>query len=179
MPTYIAMLRGINVSGHKIIKMDALRASLTKLGFNEVQTYLQSGNVIFKTASDSAAGVSGKIEQRILRDFGFVVPVLLRTAKELAKVVARNPFLKDPSLDQSRFHVSFLSGAPSKTACAELAPLITGAEQIHVAGREIYLYCPNGYGNSKISNVAIEKRLSLPATTRNWNTTKTLLTLAK
>jgi uncharacterized protein (DUF1697 family) len=179
MPTYIALLRGINVSGHKLIKMAALRRSLTALGLTKVQTYLQSGNVVFKTASDSADALSGKIEQKILHDFGFTVPVLLRTAQELAKVIVRNPFLKDPAVDQSKLHVTFLSDIPPRKALAELSPLLATSEQLQMGGREIYLHCPNGYGNTKVSNVAIEKKLALRATTRNWNTTKALLTLAE
>jgi uncharacterized protein (DUF1697 family) len=179
MPMYIAMLRGINVTGYKIIKMEALRAAFAALGFKNVKTYVQSGNVIFEATSSSTASLSKIIEQKILRDFGHSVPVFLRTPKEMAETVKRNPFLKTPALDHSRLYVTFLAEAAPKTAAELLQPLAVGAEQIRVIGREIYLYCPLGYGQSKISNTAIEKKLSLGATTRNWKTTQTLLAMTQ
>ena len=177
MPAYIAMLRGINVSGHKIIRMEQLRASFGDLGFANVKTYVQSGNIVFETPDDSTAGVSKKIEQKIQRDFGFSVPVFLRTSKELEQTVRHNPFLKDPAIDQSKLHVTFLLEAPSKAALAQLQPLAAKQEQFRIIGRDIYLYCPDGYGNTKLSNTAIEKKLSIGATTRNWKTVNTLLAM--
>jgi uncharacterized protein (DUF1697 family) len=179
MPVYIAMLRGINVTGYKIIKMEALRASFAALGFSNVKSYVQSGNVIFEAPSDSAASLPKKIEEKILRDFGHSVPVFLRTPKEMAETVKRNPFLKTPAIDVSRLYVTFLAETAPKTAAGLLQPLAAGSEQIRVIGREIYLYCPLGYGQSKISNTAIEKKLSIGATTRNWKTTQTLLAMAQ
>jgi uncharacterized protein (DUF1697 family) len=179
MPVYIAMLRGINVTGHKIIKMEALRASFDALGFKNVKSYVQSGNLIFETQIDSTGDLSVKIEKKILRDFGHAVPVFLRTAKEMAEVVKRNPLPKDSAIDQSKLHVTFLADAAPKSAADLLQPLAAGPEQIRVISREIYLYCPLGYGQSKISNNAIEKKLSLGATTRNWRTTQTLLAMSQ
>jgi len=179
MPTYIAMLRGINVSGHKMIKMDALRASLGALKLSNVQTYVQSGNVVFGVGNGSVAALSEKIQQRILRDFGFEVPVFLRTAKELAQIVEGNPFLKETAIDRSKLHVTFLSDASLDTASEALQPLAVKPERFHVIGREIFLYCPNGYGRTKLSNTAIEKKLSIGATTRKWKTVNTLLAMTK
>jgi Uncharacterized protein conserved in bacteria len=157
MQTYIAMLRGINVSGHKIIRMEHLRACFANLGFRNVKTYVQSGNVIFETHKDSAACLCEKIEKCILREFGFSVPVLLKTTKELQQIVRDNPFSKKPSIDPSKLHVTFLSKQAPKTAPAGLELLITNAEQFRVSGEEVYLYCPNGYGKTKLSNTAIPK----------------------
>jgi len=179
MSVYIAMLRGINVTGHKIIKMEALRASFAAQGFKNVKSYVQSGNLIFEAPIASIATLSAKIEKKIMSDFGHAVPVFLRTAKEMAEVVKRNPFSKDPAIDQTKLHVTFLADAAPKTAAELLQPLAAGPEQIRVIGREIYLYCPLGYGNSKISNNAIEKKLSVGATTRNWKTTQTLLAMSQ
>ncbi len=179
MPTYIAMLRGINVTGSKIIKMEALRASMSALGFKNVQSYVQSGNLIFEAPNASIATLSAKIERKIMSDFGHAVPVFLRTPKEMSEIIKRNPFPKDPAIDQTRLHVTFLADAAPKTAAELLQPLAAGAEQIRVIGREIYLYCPLGYGTSKISNNAIEKKLSIGATTRNWRTTQTLLAMTQ
>lgn len=177
MTTYVAILRGINVSGHKIIKMDRLRASFEEIGFTNVKTYVQSGNVIFETG-EPPAGLAAKIEKRILDDFGFDVPVLTKSSKEMMDIVKRNPFLKDKSIDQGKLHVTFLSDDPSRNALELLKPLAVGAEQVHIVGRAVYLYCPNGYGNTKLNNTAIEKKLSCRATTRNWATTNKLLELA-
>jgi uncharacterized protein (DUF1697 family) len=178
MPIFIAMLRGINVGG-KVIKMESLRESFAAMGFNDVKTYVQSGNVIFEVSNASAPSLSKKIEQRILRDFGLSVPVFLRTPKEMEETIKRNPLLKMPGIDPSKLHVTFLSDAPPKTALEQLQPLTVKPEQFHSIGRDIYLYCPNGYGKTKLSNTAIEKKLSVGATTRNWKTVNTLLAMTR
>ncbi|MFM2293681.1 MAG: hypothetical protein RLZZ350_94 [Verrucomicrobiota bacterium] len=174
MPIYIAMLRGINVSGQKLIKMERLRAVLAELGLVDVQTYIQSGNVVFKTAKQSADALAKKIADKILRDFGFPVPALIRTADEMAAVVAANPFLKTASADESKLHVTFLSNQAPAAAEKTLAGLATKSEWFHVCSREIYLCFPAGYGSTKLSNAAIEKKLSVQATTRNWKTVNVL-----
>ena len=174
MTTYVAMLRGINVSGQKIIKMERLRAMFVDMGFGGVKTYVQSGNVIFETR-EPAASLSAKIQKRILKDFGFDVPVLTKSSAEMADIVKRNPLVKDKAIDQTKLHVTFLSDDLPRNAAELLQPLAAGAEQVRVIGRAVYLYCPNTYGNTKLSNNAIEKKLGCGATTRNWNTTKTLV----
>jgi uncharacterized protein (DUF1697 family) len=177
MSNYIAMLRGINVSGHWIIKMEQLRASFAALGFSNVKTYIQSGNVVFEAAKDSAASLSKRIEQKILSDFGFPVPVFLRTSKEMEEIIKANPLLKTPGIDQTKLHVTFLAGEPPKTAQEQLQAMAAKTEQLRVLGRVVYLYCPEGYGNSKLANSFIEKKLSVGATTRNWTTVNTLLAM--
>ncbi|HTV43465.1 MAG TPA: DUF1697 domain-containing protein [Candidatus Sulfotelmatobacter sp.] len=177
MTTYVAILRGINVSGHKIIKMERLRAAFEDLGFASVKTYVQSGNVLFET-SEPPAVLAAKIEKHILTEFGFDVPVLTKSSKELADIVKRNPLAKDAAIDQSKLHVTFLSDDPPRNALELLKPFAVGAEQVHIVGRAVYLYCPNGYGNTKLTNTAIEKKFSCRATTRNWATTNKLLELA-
>jgi uncharacterized protein (DUF1697 family) len=174
MTTYIAMLRGINVSGQKIIKMEKLRAMFEAMGFEKVRTYVQSGNVTFET-DEPAASLPSKIQKRILKDFGFEVTVLTKSAKEMADIVKRNPFVKDKAIDQTRLYVTFLSDDPPKNALELVQHLIAREEQVRIIGRAVYFYCPNSYGNTKLNNNAIEKKLSCGATTRNWNTTKTLL----
>jgi uncharacterized protein (DUF1697 family) len=174
MTTYVAILRGINVSGHKIIKMERLRAAIEDLGFVQVKTYVQSGNVIFET-DKPPAGLADKIERKILDEFGFEVPVLTKSARELKDIIKRNLLVKDPAIDQAKLHVTFLSDDPPRNALELLRPLLGGAEQVRLAGRAVYLYCPNGYGNTRLTNTAIEKKLSCRATTRNWATTNRLL----
>jgi uncharacterized protein (DUF1697 family) len=175
---YIALLRGINVSGHNIIRMEALRDCFAGLGCRNVQTYLQSGNVIFEPGRQEAAPGGQDISSKIRRDFGFPVPVILRTAEELERIVHQNPFLKKPAVDHTKLHVTFLSTSAPKSAGADLEALATAPEQFHVYDREIYLYCPNGYGRTKLSNNAIEAKIRVAATTRNWKSVQALLALA-
>src|SRR5882724_10174112 len=107
MPTYVAMLRGINVGAGKIVKMERLRASFEVLGFGGVRTYVQSGNVIFESEQKSLAGLSDKIEEKIQHTFGFTVPVLVKTAKEIEQIVSNNPLVKEKGIDHSKLHVTF------------------------------------------------------------------------
>ena len=179
MPTHVAMLRGINVGSGKIVKMERLRASFEALGFDGVRTYVQSGNVIFESERKSPTELSNKIEEKIQHTFGFRVPVLVKTSKELEQIVSDNPLVKEKGIDHSKLHVTFLSDALPTTAVKVLEPLATARERFRILNREIYLYCPDGYGNTKLSNNAIEKKLSVVATTRNWRTVNTLLEMCR
>lgn len=174
MPAYIAMLRGINVSGHKTIKMENLRALCSGLGFHNVETYVQSGNIVFQTPLENPAVVSKRIAEKILQSFGFDVQVIVRTSKEMRDVIANNPFLKEKNIDSSKLHITFLSETSQKDSLKKLETFSTSPDRFYPASQEIYLYCPVGYGRNKLSNVAIEKALSVRATTRNWKTINTL-----
>ena len=178
MQTCVALLRGVNVGG-KTIKMEPLRAAFEELGFSRVKTYVQSGNVVFVAAQASSARLSRTIEERIARDFGLSIRVLVKTLKELEEIVKCNPFVQDKAIDQSKLHVTFLSEVPKKTANQKLEGLAADAERCHIVGQQIYLYCPNGYGRTKLSNSAIEKKLSVVATTRNWRTVNALLAMMR
>ena len=175
MPAYVAMLRGINVTGHNSIKMEQLRGLCDRLSFRKVETYAQSGNIVFQAKAENPAFLSKRISESILDSFGFEAPVIVRTSKEMENVVANNPFLKEKDVDSSKLHVTFLLEAEQKRSLKSLEKLATGQDRFYSASREIYLYCPEGYGRSKLSNNAIEKALSVTATTRNWRTTHTLL----
>jgi uncharacterized protein (DUF1697 family) len=172
------MLRGINVGGQKIVKMESLRASFEALGFSRVQTYIQSGNVIFETSKGLANNLSRKIREKISSDYGFSVLLILRTSGEMKKIVNDNPFLMDKEIDNAKLHVTFLTTFPDATALRKLDTLNQGPDQFHINGREVYLYCPDGYGRTKLSNTALEKLLSVNATTRNWKTVNTLVKMA-
>ena len=178
MPIYVALLRGINVGGQKIVNMEKLRASFATLEFNSVRTYVQSGNVIFNAPKASSTKLSERIKGRISYDFGFQIPVVLRTSDEMKKIIHDNPFLKDTKTDRSKLHVTLLSQLPATANIAKLDALDSDPDQFRVLGQEIYLYCPNGYGRSKISNNAVEKLLAVEATTRNWKTVNTLAELS-
>lgn len=174
MPAYVAMLRGINVAGHNPIKMEQLRELCNGLGFQNVETYVQSGNIAFQTTSENPVALSKSISEVILESFEFDVPVIVRTSKEIRSVIVNNPFSKEKKIDSSKLHVTFLSETPQKDSLKKLEGLAISPDQFYSAPHEIYLYCPTGYGRTKLSNNAIEKALSVNATTRNWKTTNTL-----
>jgi uncharacterized protein (DUF1697 family) len=172
--THIALLRGINVGGHKIIKMEQLRKSCSALGWESVQTYVQSGNVVFQAPRQSANALSEKLQERILRDFGFSVAVIVRTADEISKAIRANPFLKKKGIDAARLYVTFLSRAPEKAALAALEKFSAPPDEFCCLGQEIFLYLPNGSAKTKLSINTFEKLLAVSATTRNWNTVNKL-----
>ena len=176
MNTYISMLRGINVSGHNKIKMEELKNLYETLGFSNVQTYIQSGNVVFKSSDTNISKLINKIEQKIKKSFSFYVPVLIRTKNDLQKLIANNPFTKK---DSSKLYITFLSDTPIQSAVDEITKIKDISEEFIISGKEIYLFYPNGYGKSKLTNNYFERKLKLSATTRNWKTVNKLLELAE
>jgi uncharacterized protein (DUF1697 family) len=178
MPSYVAMLRGINVSGSKIIKMEALRAMFEALGFSNVRSYVQSGNVVFAAKERTAAPLGAKIAARIKRDFGFDVPTLVLDAEALARVVADNPFAGKKGTDPTKLHVTFLAAAPAAPGLAKMRAVSSGRDEFQCLGTSVYLVCPDGYGNTKLNNNAFERALGVGATTRNWKTVTTLAQMA-
>jgi len=167
---YVAMLRGINVGGHKRIRMDQLRISFEALGFERVSTYIQSGNVVFKVAKGSPARLGKNIEERIVSDFGFSASVIVRTSAELSEIIAANPFLKQRGIDHEKLHVTFLSEIPAAPALKKLAEFTVAPDQSRCVGREIFLHLPNGFSASSLWKVPWEKALAVVTTTRNWRT---------
>ena len=174
MPVYVALLRGINLGGHKKIKMDELRASLAAMGFNEVKTYIQSGNVVFKAATSSDKALSKKIEATILSKFGHSVSVIIRTADEIQQVIANNPFLKQADIDQTKLHVMFLREPPAQPALTQLQTLVLKPDQFRSLGKELYFYLPNGVAESAVMKKPIDRVLAIPTTMRNWRTVNTI-----
>jgi uncharacterized protein (DUF1697 family) len=170
MPIYVAMLRGINIGPHKRIKMDALHKSFEALGFEQVKTYIQSGNVIFKAGKASTINLGKKIEARIVSDFGFSASVIVRTRDELGEIIAANPFLQQRGIDDSKLHVTFLSERPAAPALKKLAEFTVAPDQSRCMGREIFLHLPNGFSGSSLWKVPWEKALDVVTTTRNWKT---------
>lgn len=178
MAIYIAMLRGINIGPHKRMKMEKLRASFEALGFRQVKTYIQSGNVIFKAAKLSPATLSKKIEERIVSDFGFSVEVISRTRDEMNKIIQSNSFLKERGIDSSKLHVAFLWDAPTAAAVKKLEGLTIPPDRACCSGKEIYLYFPNGVSASSLWKHPLDRVLSVFTTTRNWNTVNQIYKLA-
>jgi uncharacterized protein (DUF1697 family) len=178
MVTYVSMLRGINVGGQKRIKMEELIVLYESLGFKNVKTYVQSGNVIFNSAED-VKEFSNMIEEKIRQVFSFPVAVLLRIPTELQQIVSNNPFLEEKGIDTDKLYITFLSNAPTESALSQMKEMHYQLDKFVTINKEIYLYCPNGYGRTKFSNDFFERKLGITATTRNWKTVKTLLEIAK
>lgn len=179
MPTYISILRGINISGHRIIKMEALRGMYAKLGYADIQTYIQSGNVIFRSSSASVQEIEREISKEIESCFGFDVPVIVLDSDELRQVISDNPFVKDDTIDISKVHVTFLSAIPETEKYELIREGDYQGDKFCLVNRSIYVYCPNGYGNTKLNTNFIESRLKVAATSRNWKTTLELLRMAE
>jgi len=178
MTTYISILRGINVSGQKRIKMDALKKLYGKLKFENIQTYVQSGNVIFSAKETHPKELEKMISSKIERAFGFEVPVIVLHAKTLATIIKDNPLAKD-DLNETKFlHVTFLADIPAEFNKESIIEKKGPGEEIAFTPNAIYLYCPNGYGKTKLNNNFLEKKLKVRASTRNWKTTNKLLKLA-
>jgi uncharacterized protein (DUF1697 family) len=156
-----------------MLRMDRLRELCAELKLKNVRTYVQSGNVVFE-AEGTASKWAQALEGKLAGETRLPVTVIVKTAAEIAEVLAANPFLKEKGIDPARLHVTFLRQAPEKAAIGALAKIKGGPDRFHWAGTQIYLHCPNGYGRSKLSNTAIEKTLKVRATTRNWNTVNEL-----
>jgi uncharacterized protein (DUF1697 family) len=169
------MLRGINVSGQNIIRMEDLRRICTKLGFRNVETYGQSGNAVFLAKGMPPSTLANHTTAALRDDLGLSVPVLIKTVDEIGDVVAGNPFPRETGIDVTKLHVTFLSAPVPARALKNLEALPKQSDQFRVGRREIYLYCPDGYGRTKLSNAALEKALSVVGTTRNWRTVTALL----
>ena len=177
--TFISLLRGINVGGKKSIKMDRLQELFEDLGLEKVQTYVQSGNVIFVAPRISKIALGQMIKEKILTDFGVSVSVLLLSSKELKNAIKDNPFLMEKKIDVTKLHVTFLSEIPKKSAIKELEGKSIEPDEFRYSKNRIYLYCPNGYGRTKLSNTSLEKILSVDATTRNRKTVNELYSISK
>jgi uncharacterized protein (DUF1697 family) len=179
MAVVISLLRGINVGGHHKIKMDALRELYCSLGLREPQTYVNSGNVVFRTDATDMVRLSHRIEKGIEGCFGFRPSVIVRTPSELREAIARNPFAARRDIHPSRLLVTFLAAVPGPDACRKVLGMEAGTEELHIAGREFYMHFPDGMGRPKVSWVAVEKALKTVGTGRNWHTVNKLLEIAE
>ena len=175
---YICLLRGINVSGKNSIKMDALIQTFENLGAQNVSTYIQSGNVVFEHSETKSRMLAQKISDQIYSDFGFEIPVLVLTTKKLQQVIDNNPFPKENTKEISALYVTFLSDKPESKNEMAILNHKTEAEEIVFTEVAVYLYCPKGYGRTKLNNNFLENKLKVQATTRNWKTTLKLLEMA-
>lgn len=179
MTTFISLLRGINVTGKKLIKMEALRAIYEDLGFQNVETYLQSGNVIFSALDIEARQIEKRISDRIENDFGFLVTVIVLSVSQLSKIITNNPLLEKENIDPTFLHVTFLSSRPKNIDFGPIEKKCQNRAAIFYSDNSIYLFCPDGYGKTKLTNNFLEKNLKTGATTRNWKTINELLKIAQ
>jgi uncharacterized protein (DUF1697 family) len=179
MTTYISILRGINVSGQKLIKMADLQKTYEKLGFGNITTYVQSGNVVFTGKKAAPEKLASAITQQIAKDFGFQVPVIVFGIHTLKQIIASNPFINDSEKDIAYLHVTFLSAQPPNFDVKAIEEKKQIGEAIAFTNEAVYLYCTNGYGKTKLTNNFLETKLQVSATTRNWKTTTELVRLAE
>lgn len=175
MKKYIVLLRGINVSGKNVIKMDALRDLCFQLGYKDVTTYKQSGNIVL-VSKQTASEVKINLEQAIKNTFGLDVPVLVLSQEYISRIDADNPLMKQPYLDKANLYFIFLFETPAAAQVSSI-PKADGKEVFRLKDDIIYLYCPDGYGKTKWNNNFFESKLKLQATTRNWQTVQALLAM--
>ncbi len=173
MPSYVALFRGINVGGKHKVPMADLRALFEGAGATNVRSYIQSGNVVYDAPARVAPKIAERVEAELERAFGFGAPITVRTASELAAVLANNPYLR-PDSDHARLHVIFLSTLPEKRKVAALDPNRSPGDAYTISGREIYLSLPNGAADTKLTNAFFDSGLGVTSTARNWRTVTTL-----
>lgn len=175
---YIALLRGINVSGQKLIKMEALRVALQELPLQNISTYIQSGNILFSAAKDNPRIYEQQISDKIMERFGFEVSVIVLTPAELETTVSENPFFSKTTEDSTQPYVGFFSAMPDKADVEALKSMDFKGDEFVVIGKRIYLWYAESAGATKLSNALIEKKLRVTSTARNWKTVKKLIALS-
>jgi uncharacterized protein (DUF1697 family) len=174
---YVALLRGINVGGNYLLPMKDLAPMFAKMGCTDVQTYIQSGNVVFRASPAVAERVPRGIAKAIADRSGMKIPVIVRKASDLRKVVDENPLLAR-GVDPERLYVYFLADRPLPADIAKLDPARSPGHEFVVKGQEIYMHCPNGFGKTKLTNAYFDGKLGTVSTARNWRTVLKLLELA-
>jgi len=179
MPVLICLLRGINVGGRAIIKMEALRALFVSLKFQQPQTYVQSGNVVFRTPESDLDLLATRIRQAIEKKFACSPAIVLRSVTEFRAVVSGNPFARRNNIEPAKLHVFFLAAQPAKNAAQSLRQLAIQPEELHLIGQELFIYFPNGVGKSKLPWARVDKALETQGTGRNWNSVTKILEIAE
>lgn len=178
MARHVALLRGINVGGKRSVPMPALKKLFEKAGCTDVDTYIQSGNVVFGAPVASLAKLAEVLPKQMEKAFGFPMPVVLRSAGDLAKVVSANPFLR-PGVAPESLHVAFLRDVPTKAAVAALDPARSPGDSFAVVKGDVFLHLPNGVAKTKLSNAWLDSKLGTVSTVRNWRTVLTLVEMSR
>lgn len=179
MALYLALFRGINVSGKNIIKMESLRKQMEHTGYTNVQTYIQSGNVVFEAKQTSKAEISAAIESLIKKEYGYDIIVFVLDMADMNKVAVNSPYATREELEEGskKLYVTFLSQVPQKENIQKLYDAPIGDDLIELKDDILYFKLASKASDSKLSNNLIESKLKLKATTRNWNTTIKLLAM--
>jgi uncharacterized protein (DUF1697 family) len=177
MSVYISLLRGINVSGQKIIKMVDLKSHFESCGFTNVQTYIQSGNVVFCSDIKSRLKIKERIENKIMEVYNFSVPTFVLTQSKIEEAIIGNPF-NSSKIDFSKVSVTFLDTVPKNNSIENIENFQGKNEEFVISENVIYLYCPDGFGKTKLRNNFFEKKMKVTATSRNWKTTNKLLEIS-
>jgi uncharacterized protein (DUF1697 family) len=176
MAKWLALLRGINVSGQKPIRMVELCSWMEDLGFASVATYIQTGNIVFNSPERSGKKLAQQIHEQIYKRSGFEVPVVMRTEAQMQSIGRNNPFQAKAEFEGKSVHVAFLSAKPKAEGLAKMAAIDSGDDRFESVGQELFLHFPHGAGRTKLWNSAMERKLGVDATGRNW---KTVLKLQK
>jgi uncharacterized protein (DUF1697 family) len=174
MPTYLALLRAVNVSGHNKLPMNDLRERMSAGGYANVRTYIQSGNVIFEHPSADENELRAALSELLLNEFNVKSPVVLRSRDELAEAIAHCPFTVEPA-DEKLLHIMFLADHPTSEQIAALDPNRSPADRLEIRGRDIYIHYAGGVQGSKLTNAYFDSKLKTVSTGRNWRTVNTLL----
>ena len=179
MKVVISLLRGINLGGHHKIKMSELCALYGSLGHCDARSHINSGNVVFRTSEHDLAAIVKKLESAIEKKCGFHADVVVRTTAELRDVVRRNPFAKRKEVEPGKLLVTFLPKKLAADISEQIRSFNPGPDEMHLDGREIYTYFPDGVGRSKLFSALAGKMLKNEGTSRNWNTVLKLLEIAE
>lgn len=179
MAVVISLLRAVNLGGYNTLKMEALRALYETLGLDRPQTYVQSGNVVFRSKERDLEKLRKRLESAIEATFGFHSDVVLRTCAEIQDVKRRNPFADRPGIEPNKLAVVFLGKDPGDEARHKMLSIKTDPEEVFASGSELYVYYPNGMGRSKLTAGLFERTLKTTGTARNWNTVTKLLEMAE
>ncbi len=179
MTSFIALLRAVNLPGHNAIAMADLRALFTKLGFEDAQSLLQSGNVVFRSDRRTAEELERLLEKEAEKRLGLATAFFVRSAAEWQQAIAQNPFADEAEHDPAHLLLMALKGAPTPAQVKALQAAIVGREVVRARGRQAYLVYPDGVGRSRLTTAVIEKKLGTSGTARNWNTVRKLAALAQ
>jgi uncharacterized protein (DUF1697 family) len=179
MTTHIALLRAINVGGTKPVAMADLRAFFGELGFEDARSLLQTGNVVFGGGSGRGAELETLLESEAEKRLGLITAFMVRTAKEVDQIVARNPFPEEAADDPRHLVAMFLKDAPPAASVKALRAAISGSEIVELVGKQLYVVYPDGIGRSKLTNRVIESKLGTSCTGRNWNTVLKIAEVAR
>lgn len=177
METKIALLRGINVGGKRKVLMADLKAMILKIGFQKVETYIQSGNIVFQSVINNS-DIEKMLEKEISSEFGYDVPVIVRSAMDIKNLVKNNPYCSSEE-DINKLHLTFLKVDPNPDFVDAISSLSFEPDLFTIDKKEIYIFCQGKYHQSKLTNDFFEKKLKVQTTTRNWKTVLKLLELAE